>query len=70
MKMNRMTKAGAAIAIAAGITLLSVAPASASVFGPYSSAAQRNADRTDYVRGGGKAAPCIPGTGGWYFQTY
>lgn len=70
MKMNQVTKAGAANAIAATITLLSAVPASASVFGPYSSAPQCNADRTDYARGGGKAGPCIPGTGGWYCQSY
>ncbi|KJL28479.1 hypothetical protein [Microbacterium oxydans] len=70
MKMNRAAKLSATIVIAAGITLLGVTPASASVFGPYSSPQQCNADRTDFVRGGGKAAPCIPGTGGWYFQSY
>lgn len=70
MKMKRASRLGATIAIVAGITLFSVTPASASVFGPYSSPQQCNADRTDYVRGGGKAAPCIPGTGGWYFQSY
>ncbi|MEZ7754552.1 hypothetical protein O5Y58_03450 [Microbacterium paraoxydans] len=70
MSMNRITKAGAAIAIAAGITLLGATPASASLFGPYSAAAQCNADRTEYVRAGGSAAPCIRGVGGWYFQSY
>ncbi|AXL11682.1 hypothetical protein DXT68_05665 [Microbacterium foliorum] len=70
MKKNRGAKLGVAIAVAAGITLFGVTPASASEFGPYSSPQQCNADRTDFVRGGGRASPCVPGTGGWYFQSY
>ncbi len=70
MRKSTKTKIGATLALAAGLTLLSVAPASAAMFGPYTSAAQCNADRTEYVRGGGSAIPCIRGVGGWYFQTY
>ncbi|WP_449407873.1 hypothetical protein [Microbacterium maritypicum] len=70
MKIRSRTKVGAALALAAGLSLASVAPASAAVYSGYSSAAQCNADRTEHVRGGGKASPCIYGTWGWQFQTY
>ncbi|MFB4353015.1 hypothetical protein RAC69_07700 [Microbacterium sp. LS_15] len=70
MKIRTTGRIGAALLLAAGITVASVAPAAAAVYSGYPSAAACNADRTEHVRNGGKASPCIHGTWGWQFQTY
>jgi hypothetical protein len=69
--MKRTSSTIAALAIAAAVLVIPASPASAgAAIGPYASNAQCNADRTEYVRSGGRANACGKGVGGWYYATY
>ncbi|MFF1542139.1 hypothetical protein ACFVWL_18865 [Microbacterium sp. NPDC058269] len=71
-KRAAMMLAGAALA-AGGIVTASVPASAGTIWGPYSTNAQCQADRTEYLSTGMRAMHCVRETTGprmWYFYAY